>query len=334
MKAALRLMGDYLRDWAAAWDRFWFRAVDPATLSLIRVCAGLMLLYTHLVWTLDLESFFGQESWLPRQVIEEVRREAHPWTAWSYFWGVESRAVLWLLHVAGLVVFALLTLGYRSRLMALLAYLVAVSYVGRASEAWFGLDKINCMLAMYLMLGPCGARYSLDRLRVVRGSRGDPPPVAPSVSANVALRLMQLHLCIVYLFSGLGKLQGQTWWDGTAVWWSVANAEYQSWDLTWLAGWPGIVALLTHVTVFWELFYVALVWPRLTRPVVLLLAVCVHGGIALFLGMATFGLAMLIANLAFVAPELVRAVCDPPVARLAIVGKRQAAPEAQPVEAA
>ena len=28
------------------------------------------------------------------------------------------------------------------------------------SERYFGLDRVNCMLAMYLMLGPCGARYS------------------------------------------------------------------------------------------------------------------------------------------------------------------------------
>jgi hypothetical protein len=53
----------------------------------------------------------------------------------------------------------------------------------------------------------------------------------------------------------------------------------------------------------WETFYCALVWPRLTRPVCLALAVLVHGGIALFLGMITFGLAMIIGNLAFVSPQ-------------------------------
>src|SRR5688500_7107778 len=67
-----------------------------------------------------------------------------------------------------------------------------------------------------------------------------------------------------------------------------------------------LLALLTHVTVFWETFYCFLIWPRLTRPICLLFALFIHGGIALFLGMKTFGLAMLIGNLAFIAPELVR----------------------------
>jgi hypothetical protein len=64
--------------------------------------------------------------------------------------------------------------------------------------------------------------------------------------------------------------------------------------------------MLTHVTVFWETFYCVLVWPRLTRPIVLAIAVAVHGGIAMTLGMITFGTAMLIGNLAFVPPQLIR----------------------------
>jgi hypothetical protein len=133
---------------------------------------------------------------------------------------------------------------------------------------------------------------------------------APSISANIAIRLMQIHLCIIYLFSGLGKAMGETWWDGSAMWLAVANYEYQSIDLTWLADSPELLSLLAHVTVAWELSYPALVWPRLTRPLVVAMSVPLHLGIALFLGMMTFGLAMIIANLAFVSPWIVRAVLN------------------------
>ena len=73
---------------------------------------------------------------------------------------------------------------------------------------------------------------------------------------------------------------------------------------------------LTHLTVFWELTYCVLIWPRLTRPWVLLLAIFVHGGIAVAYGMPTFGLVMLIGNLAFVSPQTVRAWSDPITGRL------------------
>lgn len=287
------------------WDAFWFTPTDPATLCAIRLLAGCMLFYTHLVWTMDLQSFFGPTGWLPSELLQEAQQGGY---AWSHHHWLSSPAALWTAHLAALVVFALLTLGLWSRPVSILAYVIAISYAHRVTPgAFFGLDKINCMLAMYLMLGPCGARYSLDRYLALRRSGRREPPVPESVSANVAIRLIQLHMCIIYLFSGLGKLQGLTWWDGTAMWFSMANMEYQTLDLTWLlARMPKLTAMLTYVTVFWELFYVALVWQKAWRPAVLTVAVVVHTGIAVALGMITFGVAMLIGNLAFVAPATVR----------------------------
>src|SRR6185369_2148811 len=137
--------------------------------------------------------------------------------------------------------------------------------------------------------------------------RGNAPPVGPRIDVNIAVRLLQLHMCVIYLFGGIGKARGEAWWDGTAMWLALASLEYQSLDLVWLVRYPWLLALLTHVTVFWETFYCFFVWPKLTRPICLILAVFVHGGIALALGMKTFGLAMLIGNLAFVYPEYARA---------------------------
>ena len=115
-------------------------------------------------------------------------------------------------------------------------------------------------------------------------------------------------MCIIYLFAGMAKLTGPAWWDGTAMWMALGNMEYQSLDMTWMADWPRLINLMTHVTIFWELSYSALIWPRLTRPVVLVLAIPLHMGIAICLGMITFGLAMLIGNLAFVPSPWVRGV--------------------------
>jgi uncharacterized membrane protein YphA (DoxX/SURF4 family) len=306
----------YVGDVWDAWNDFWFSPTNPATLSLIRVLAGAMLFYTHLVWSFDLEGFFGKEGWLPRSLMHDIHQfmnggaEGPTRWIWSYFDYIDSTTWLWVVHIAALVVFFLLMVGFFSRTMAVLGFVIAVSYANRVTPgAYFGLDKINCMLVMYLMLGPCGARYSLDRIWRLR--RGAPSEVPPSVAANVAIRLIQVHMCIIYLFSGLGKLQGETWWSGTAVWLSSANLEYQSLDMLWLASHPWLINFLTHATVFWELSYCALVWPRLTRPWVLFLAVCVHGGIAIAYGMITFGLVMLIGNLAFISPQTVRRWIDP-----------------------
>ena len=43
-----------------------------ATLGMIRICAGAMLLYTHLVWGLDLTTFFGAHGWLSPSAVSSV----------------------------------------------------------------------------------------------------------------------------------------------------------------------------------------------------------------------------------------------------------------------
>ena len=226
---------------------------------------------------------------------------------WSYLYYVDSPGLLWTLHIGALVVFAMLTVGLFTRVVSILAFLITVSYCHRLFGSLFGLDQVNAMLAMYLMVAPCGDAYSLDRWFKKRRM---PTAVEPRsrISTNVSIRLIQLHMCVIYLFGGISKMKGSDWWDGDAVWFTIANLEYQSLDMTWMIHAPFLVSLLSLVTIFWETFYCCLIWPRATRPIMLMIAIGVHGGIALFLGMITFGLVMLIGNLAFISPLLIHSI--------------------------
>lgn len=290
------------------WDQFWFAESQPHTLAAVRILAGAMLFYTHFIWTWGLDEFLGPQGWVPPRMMRELVAERGTY-AWSHLWWIESPGLLWAVHLAALLTFALLTVGYFTRIAAVFAWLFTLAYCHRMHGTLFGLDQVNVMLSMYLMLGPCGDVYSIDAWLLRRRGKQPPEPL-PSRWVTVAIRLMQVHLCIVYLFGGVNKMKGATWWNGLAFWYSIANYEYQSVDMTWMATMPVWINVLTHITLFWETFYCALIWPRVTRPLMLAIAVAVHGGIAVFLGMPTFGTAMLIANLAFVEPQTVRAVVN------------------------
>ena len=305
-----QLVRDYLTELRCAtvegWDRFWFTPRRPETLGLIRICTGLMIFYTHLVWSLDLTGFFGDQGRISLRFVEMFHGNAF---AWSHFRWVQNPWAMWGIHALALATFACFTVGYKTRVTSVLTFLLTVSYLNRVPGALFGLDQINTLLAMYLMIGDSGAAYSMDARRSDSAAGTGWLKVAsgrPSIRNNVATRLIQLHLCVVYLFAALGKLQGISWWEGRALWLAIANYEYQSIDMTWLGNWPWIINILTHLTLAWELSYVALIWPRWSRPLVLALAIPIHLGIACTMGMITFGLIMLVANLAFVAPSLVR----------------------------
>lgn len=312
----MNMLRDYFvelyRGTISGWSRFWFSPADPATLGLIRIFAGAMLLYTHAIWSLDLESFYGAQGFVDPNGMAVLGGGSYAWSLFNVLPSTPS--VIWSVHAASLVVLALFMVGFATRVTSILAFLITVSYANRVPLALFGLDDANAMLAMYLAvgyvaIGAGGRAYSVDRWLAKR--RAAALPIGTTyTSANIAIRLMQIHLCIVYFFSGLGKLQGDTWWDGTAIWGAVANLEYQSFDLTWLANYPRLVNVFTVGTAIWELTYAALVWPRLTRPIVLFIAVQVHLGIALCMGMMTFGTIMIVANMAFISPWVVRRVID------------------------
>jgi hypothetical protein len=288
----------WLGDWLDAWNRFWFAPADPLPLALVRIAVGALLAWASFVWLLDADAFFGRDGW---QRPENVwRMNDQPWQ-WSWYFAAESAGMARMLAVVTLVAAVMLALGIATPLAAVVSLAGFISAVNRAPLNVFGFDDTLGMLLVAVAIGPAGAVLSIDRWLAPDRAAG-----RPSVRANLALRLIQVHLCVMYLFSGCGKLLGASWWEGTALWGAAANVQYRTLDLTWLAHHPRLVNALTLTTLWWEIAYAALVWPRLTRRLFLAMAVPVHVGIGLAMGMMEFGLAMLTANLAFVPAAILR----------------------------
>lgn len=266
----------------------------------MRVLTGGMLFYSLLVWGIKLESFLGQSGFNNAGIVPSLQGES---ASFSFWWYVPDEW-LWPVHIACLSVAFSFFIGFATRYTGVLSWLIAISYANRTMLANYGLDQILCLGMMYLMLAPCGRQLSLDCL-IRRWWRADHSNKR-SIMANVATRLMQVHLCVIYLFAGLSKLQGSTWWNGDAIWNVLVNYEYQSVDLTFLAGWRSFTDVVAPGTVLWEISFCALVWNRYFRPVVLSIGLAMHLGIGAFLGMWTFGLMMSFCYLGFVPARLIR----------------------------
>ena len=171
------------------------------------------------------------------------------------FWFWVPQDWMWPAYVVSMFILGLFTLGLWTRVTSVLALLAAISYANRVPAALFGLDQINIMLTLYLTIGASGAGPCRSIAGCTScGRSGQAPPPAASISANLAQRLIQVHMCVIYFFAGISKLQGPSWWSGEAMWRAFANLEYQSLDMTWLAWHPWLVNVMTHVSVMWEIF--------------------------------------------------------------------------------
>jgi hypothetical protein len=289
---------DYVRDLGRsgvrAWVGFFFTPADPAPLGLIRIAVGALLTWNVAVLGLDLRDYLGSDGWIGPEAVRQFLAERAPW-AWSFWFGVPDRllSVAW----AGcLVVLVLFSLGLWSRVTAVLTWAIVVSIARRAPVALFGFDQMIATWTLYLAaFGASGQAFSLDRLRVRR--LGAP---SATVSANLSLRLIQLHLALVYGSAGLSKLMGPEWWNGTAMQMIILTPEFRRFDLTWLLAYPALLSLATHAGLLLEIAYPVLIWYPKVRPLLLVAVALMHLGIDLLLGLTEFGLTMLAANLAFV----------------------------------
>ncbi len=311
---------------------FFFTPSSAHTLAVIRICTGAMIAYIHLVWMLELESFMGPHALVDNASWKALHQGAVPDYKWTYLAHTDSMAILWGHELLACLSALMLCAGFFTRTFAALTWLTTLMTAHRMTGMLFGLDQIALMVAMYLCLGRPGNVWSVDQWLLHRWATGllnrpwgrvmsGMPTLrldedgcdtqAPDCWSNTfSTRLIQLHLCVIYLFGGLGKLRGEMWWDGSAMWYSIASYEYQSIDMTWTGHFAILSSMVTHLTLFWEVSYCALIWPRWTRASTLAIALLVHGGIALFLGMFTFGLMMIVANLAFITPQQMRTLFE------------------------
>jgi hypothetical protein len=309
----------------AAWNRFWFTPADAFSLAVLRVLTGLMAVYGLATLTPDLVRFFGPGGLVPVDVIRSMRAAGpdspFPSTAISFLELIASPGELYAIHAAALIVAVMFTLGIYSRVTGVLLFIAVLAYVHRGPMLATPMEHVLTMALMYLCWSPCGEFLSVDAWR--RRRRG---PVAvvetaerrgrASVIANVALRLIQVHLTIVYLMMALAKINDgvaadageyHAWWMGEAVWWLAARPGAPMADLSGILGSSSVlVNLWTMAIVAFELGFAIFVWVPATRPLVLAIAAPMWLSLAVITGLAPFCLMMLIGNLAFFQPETLR----------------------------
>jgi hypothetical protein len=127
---------------------------------------------------------------------------------------------------------------------------------------------------------------------------------------------MQIQLSLIYLWTVQGKLAGDTWLDGTALWYVWRHDD-------WLGFFPApdwmmynalLVNVATWSALAVELAMAVLIWNRRLRPWVLAAGVLLHLSIFFNMAVGLFSPSMFVLYIAFLSPETVKKL--PETARL------------------
>jgi CubicO group peptidase (beta-lactamase class C family) len=189
-----------------------------------------------------------------------------------------------------------LALGLHTRLSAFLAWGLHLSLVTSAFASYYGVDQLANTFLFYLFLFPSGRAWTFES-RPTSSRREQTIPVG-------CLRVMQVHLCVIYLAAGLDKAMGRQWWNGEAIWQTVSQPAFRTFDLSWLAKHSWIPMFAGWGTLLVETGYVFLIWPRNTRKVWCIVTIALHLGTCLFMGLVFFSSVMiLLTGCLFLIPE-------------------------------
>jgi hypothetical protein len=303
-----------------AWTRFWFTPTDPVGLHGVRLAAGLVFLAWLLPLAGSANALFGLNGWFDRQAYREAAQIAggppQPFT-WSLLYLCGSNAtLLTIVYWASIAVLVLFTAGLWTRLTAVLTWLIVASFT--ASPALGpDADGLLLILALYLMVGyvllnltdrsqSLAGRFLGARGTFLFGRRsgtGDVPE-RQSLAANVALRLLQCHVAIVMLVSGLHKLQFADWWAGSALWYplhpvmemtaSTADSPAQ------VSSSLMPLSLAAYAILAWQIGFPAFAWRPRWRPVLVGGALIGGLGCAFLYGVPVFGPALFACCLSYV----------------------------------
>jgi hypothetical protein len=218
--------------------------------------------------------------------------------------GVSAASVVPLVFSGYVVGLLGLVLGCQTRPAACVAWLGHTALLTSANMATYGVDSFAQIGLFYCVCFPVGQARSLDH--VWRAGSVSDRSNQPSFAAWLGLRILQLHVCIIYTASGLAKASGEQWWNGEAIWRAVMGAPLGSpIDCAFLASIPWLVQFMCWMTLLLEAGVIAFVWHPRLRRLWLVGVVGMHLGIAVLMNLWTFSATMIVFDVAAfgVAPQ-------------------------------
>lgn len=280
------------------WTHFFFDTTSPATLGLYRIGFGFVVFLSNLGRFPSRDIFYGENGIVRFESMSHIFPHVHPWL---YFrWLPQSEPALAYFFIALLIVNIMFILGLFSKLSSILLFLGIVSLSNRNIYADNAGDCVLRLNLFYLLFTNVGAAYSLDRF--IKRKRGSASEKSEPVSMW-PIRLLQLQLAYIYIDTVYLKLPGESWRDGTAMYYALNYMELRRFDLRFLFFNIGVIKLATYSTLIGEAALGTLIWFRKLRYGIIGLGFFLHEGINLAMQFPIFQYAMMASLIIFVYPE-------------------------------
>lgn len=281
-----------------------YRSADPRWLGLFRICFGCLLITELLYRWSYARLLFSNDGVLPNHYALFAPMGQDSFSVYHAFSTLGEVHVAFALTFA---VFACFTVGYRTRLFHVLSAVLITSLHSRNLFVENGGSVVTHSLATWTVFLPLGRCFSVDAVRrsladedehtAEQLNRRSVPKLEPFVSIVVGALLLQWS--VIYFFNCVHK-SGEGWRNGSAIYWFLHQDRIVTWVGVWVRDHVpfAVLALLTRATLVVEgMLALVLLVPfgyRWLRRCAFLLALALHGNIALLSRLGPFSYVMVL----------------------------------------
>jgi hypothetical protein len=276
-----------------AWDQSWFTPQNLLGLALMRIllCGTMFSSYLARQWNME---YYTDLSWIPRSKALEAMGDLYrPLFLWS-FW---PDSLMSSMHILLVVLLGLLALGIGGRWIMWMAWILDMAFIQRNYAVNFGADIIAALFLFYLSF-----TQSCERLSVLNLFNAKKEFRQSDFISSMMMRMMQVQISVIYVYTGWEKLKGASWWDGTALWSVMANPQMTTMNFEFLRNVPWMIPVVAYMTILFEIYFPAMIVSKKMRLPWLVMGAFFHLGIAIFVGLWNFAFVMVSTYFLFIDP--------------------------------
>ncbi|MCW3161653.1 HTTM domain-containing protein [Chryseobacterium oryctis] len=273
-----------------------YKQEDKLFFAFFRISMGLFFLVHLLSIITDFDLLFTNNGLIPLEIIEFLGSDRMPSLHFVMkLFGLinVSEATVVIGYIVLYIIACIsLTIGFMSRLSALIILILHILVFQSSSTFMYGIDFFKSIAMFYCVVFPLGRFYSVDN-KIFKFKEVNPTPFR---------NLLRIHLSIVYFTSGLDKAFGINWWNGESIWKALHLPGFQSYILDnssyeIFLNFPIIPIFIGISTIAVELLYPYFMWKNSTRKYFIWMVVALHAGIIIAMNLYFFGALMILLNL-------------------------------------
>ncbi|MCM2350800.1 MAG: HTTM domain-containing protein [Bacteriovoracaceae bacterium] len=285
------------------WDNFFFEEKPTEGIALFRIVwVGLLLMY-YFADIGNIQDFYGPHALISLDTVREQFPMLH--ANIFHMFNISYEFTYFVVTVYGLSL-ALALIGLFTRPALTVVLLCMTSLHQRNIWLLSSSELLMRTITLLLIFSPCGHSLSIDSFL----GNFFPRFKNKRTWSVWVVRIIQIQVSVIYLWTVFHKLKGATWLEGTAVYYATRLEDLTNFTVPYLMNSLIFLKIMTWGTLIIEFALGFFIWFKKWRKSVLILGIIFHLGIQYFMSIPFFELYLIALLINFFTPEELKAFAD------------------------